>query len=76
MPEAIWAHYKGDGTEHIYGVPARHLTENDRDALTAEQRRAVRNVKQSNGQPLYAVRTDAEMHPSRAEGKLAPKGGE
>ena len=64
----------GDGTvlsrtpvEFLPGIPARDLTEEDYQALTVEQRAAVR------ASPLYDAKTDAEMRPAirRAE-RAAP----
>jgi hypothetical protein len=46
-------HYRGDGTEFLSGVPARHLDESEYRALPADQRKAVREAVQSGGKPLY-----------------------
>lgn len=64
MPEkmrALWKGTKGeDGlpVEYLEGVPARSLTQDEYDALTDEQREAMRSS------PLYDVRTEREMTPT------------
>jgi hypothetical protein len=62
--------YKGDGTEFLNAIPARHLTTEDYDALDTDQRAAVRKS------PLYdydgyKAALDAEKQPAAAQ-----KGGE
>ena len=50
----------GRPNELIFGIPNRDLTEEDYQALDADQRR---DVPESG---LWDVKTDAEMHPPRA----------
>jgi hypothetical protein len=45
--------------EMLFGVPNRDLSEEDYQALDADQRRDVRDSG------LWDVKTDAEMHPPR-----------
>ena len=56
-------HYRGDGTEFHYGIPARDLTTEEYDALDTEQRALVRKS------PLYDY---AAYHEATAP-KEAPK---
>lgn len=63
---AIKARYKGDGSEFHMGIPARDLTEEEYDELDKEQKALLRSS------PIYEVRSESEMHPSR-ENK--PEGG-
>lgn len=51
------ARYMGKAGEFVHGVPARHLSDEEYDALSTEQRAAVR----SSG--LYDVKTEAEAAP-------------
>jgi hypothetical protein len=80
MPEAIKARYMGDGSEFLNGIVAGDHTEAEYDALDPEARVRMHNAKRSDGKPLYQIRTDAEMHPSRHEADAAKpaakKGGE
>ena len=81
MPEAYKARLLGPaegepGHEYIDGVPARHITESEWEALSAEQRKRIQQQKRSNGQPLYEVRTAAEMHPAQAASRSAAKDGD
>jgi hypothetical protein len=61
MPEKMRALWKGtmreDGTpvEYVQGVPAQHLTNDDYEALSPEQKKALADSG------LYEVRTAAEM---------------
>lgn len=58
---ATRAQYKGDGNEHINGVPLRDLSEEEWQHLDAETREAVRRTRRGDGKPLYDVSTDREM---------------
>lgn len=53
---------------YVEGIPARGLDEDEWDALTAEQRKAVRDSG------LYEVRTDREMSPRREREQPAEGG--
>jgi hypothetical protein len=83
MPEKMKALYKpeyvvihdADGNElerrppyFLEGVPARHLTQEDFDALTDEQKEAVRKSG------LYDVRTEEEMRESTGGRRRAVEG--
>lgn len=56
---AIKARYKGNGEEFHMGIPKRDLTEEEYDALDADEKKLLRSS------PIYDVRTEAEMHPSK-----------
>lgn len=69
---AIKARYLGKDGGFIVGVPARHLDDEEYDALTTEQKHEVRRTG------LYDVKSEAdakpaEKPPAKAE---ATKGGE
>lgn len=64
MPEKMKALYRGGGG-FVPGVPARHLTAAEYEALTAEERAALR----ASG--LYEVRTAKELDAGAAEAPAA-----
>ena len=79
MSEAIKARFLAPavgqpGHEHLSGIPARDLTEAEFDALPQADRLRVRNAKRTGGAPLYEVRAESEMHPSRSAPKSSDKG--
>ena len=49
-------------------VPARHLTQEEYDALTPRNKERIREAKNARGEPLYVVRTEAEMRERPASG--------
>lgn len=64
MPEKMKALYRGDGNQFHAGIPARHLTQDEFDALTPEQRDLVR------ASSLFEVRSEKDLQPaSKAEAK-------
>ncbi len=48
------------------GVPARHLSDDEYDALSTRNKERVREAKTDGGAPLYEVRTAKEMAPAPA----------
>jgi hypothetical protein len=67
MPEKMKALYRGDGSQFHAGIPARHLTQDEFEALDTEQRAALR------ASALYEVRTDKEMEPAVKDSTAAPE---
>jgi hypothetical protein len=66
MPEKFRALYKGDGSRFHAGIPARHLTQDEFDALDETQRALLR------GSDLYEVRSEREMSATAAPASSAP----
>lgn len=62
------ATYRGKG-EFLDGIPARHLSDDEFTALSAEQRKAVREAKRGDGSALYEV---ASERAARSEAPPAP----
>lgn len=58
MPEKMKALYRGDGSQFHVGIPARHLTQDEFDALTKEEQAAVR------ASPLFEVRSEKDLQPA------------
>ena len=58
---ATRAQYKGDGNEHINGVPRRDISEEEWQEMDADTHKRVRETKRGDGKPLYDVSTDREM---------------
>jgi hypothetical protein len=66
MPEKMKALYRGDGSAFYAGIPARHLTRDEYDALDETQRALLR------GSDLYEVRSEREMSATAAPASSAP----
>lgn len=68
---AIKAHYKGDGSQFLNGVPARNLQDDEYEALDAAQRKAVRDSG------LYRMADDKppEQQPKAPATDAGQKGG-
>jgi hypothetical protein len=64
MPEKFKARYKGPG--HHHGIPARHLTQDEYDALDEAQRALLR------GSDLYEVRSEREMSATTVPASSTP----
>jgi hypothetical protein len=69
MPDARYL-YVGDGTESHFGIPGRDLTDEDWEALDAEQRALVRASRLYQSPPK--AKQDAPV-PADAPAKDAPK---
>jgi hypothetical protein len=52
-------------------VPARHLTQEEYDALTPRNKERVREAKH-DGKPLYDVRSEKEMAAAGDEAQMPP----
>lgn len=72
MPEKMRALWRGatheDGTpkEYLFGIPAKHLTNDEYEALSAEHKEQVR----ASG--LYEVRAERELAPAAPAASAAP----
>ena len=69
---AIRAHFQGDGSQFLTGVPARDLDDTEFDALPAETQQAVLLARDSAGHLLYRVTDKAAALEAAGRAEPAP----